>query len=64
MLRAVVDDKRDQGYVVDGLPERVDALPDSYDAMVGFGRELRELPMRPDWPYVEPNDARRDPRGV
>lgn len=55
MLRATVDDKREQGYVVDGLRERVDALPESYDAMIGFGRELRELPLRPDWPYVEPN---------
>jgi ADP-ribosylglycohydrolase len=55
MLSASVDDKGEQGYVVDGLRERVEALPDSYDAMIGFGRELRALPLRQDWPYVEPN---------
>ena len=55
MLGAIVDDKQEQGYVVDGLRERVEALPDSYDAMVAFGRGLSELARRPDWPYVEPD---------
>jgi ADP-ribosylglycohydrolase len=56
MLHASVRDRQQQGYAVDGLDERLDALPDSYDAMFAFAHELTELPLRPDWPYVEPND--------
>jgi ADP-ribosylglycohydrolase len=55
MLQGVVHDKEEQGHVVDGLGAELDALPESYDAMVEFGRRLRNLPMRPDWPYVEPS---------
>lgn len=55
-LRAVVADKEKQGRVIDGLAARLDALPESYDAMNTFAQELARLPLRPDWPYVEPND--------
>jgi hypothetical protein len=30
----------------------LDGLPDSYDAMAEFGRRLKDLPLRPDWPYL------------
>jgi ADP-ribosylglycohydrolase len=55
-LRTVIANKREQGHVVDGLHEALDALPDSYDALTDFARRLAELPLRADWPYVEPND--------
>jgi ADP-ribosylglycohydrolase len=54
-LRGVVRDKCAQGHVVDGLAEEIDRLPASYDAMADFGRRLADLPLRPDWPYVEPS---------
>lgn len=56
MLGATIHNKQEQGYVVDGLRETLDGLPDSYDAMAEFGGRLRVLPMRRDWPYVEPNE--------
>ena len=55
-LRAVIADKDAQGHVVAGLDARLDALPDSYDALWSFALELRDLPLRPDWPYHEPSD--------
>lgn len=55
-LQQVIVDKSEQGHLVAGLAEQLDALPDSYDALLGFAARLTELPMRPDWPYVEPND--------
>lgn len=55
MLAAIVVDKGEQGFIVDGLRDQVAGLPESYDAMLEFGRGLRDLPLRPDWPYVEPN---------
>ena len=55
-LAQVLADRTEQGHVVDGLSEELVALPDSYDAMVAFARKLRDLPLRDDWPYVEPSD--------
>jgi ADP-ribosylglycohydrolase len=54
-LRQIVLDKTQQGHVVTGLLERVDQLPESYDAMNQFAQGLARLPMRPDWRFVEPN---------
>ena len=54
-LRAVVADKEGQGHVVAGLQDELDALPDSYDALSEFAGRLAHLPVREDWPYVEPN---------
>src|SRR5687768_9721344 len=54
-LRQVIVDKAQQGHVVTGWRERVDRLPDSYDAMHRTALELSRLPMRPDWKFVEPN---------
>ena len=55
-LRAVLDDKEAQGHVVDGLADRLGTLPDSYDPLWDFAVELRDLPLRPDWPFTEPSD--------
>jgi ADP-ribosylglycohydrolase len=54
-LRQIIADKAQQGHVVDGPKERADRLPDSYDAMDRFARELASLPLRRDWRFVEPN---------
>ncbi len=54
-LREVIADKRAQGHMVDGLDAELDALPESYDALAAFGRRLVDLPLLPEWPYVEPD---------
>src|SRR5688500_8210237 len=54
-LRQVITDKSQQGHIVTGLRERVDRLPDSYDAMADMAQQLSRLPMRPDWRFVEPD---------
>ena len=66
-LRQVITDKAQQGHVVTGLRERIDRLPESYDAMAEMAIELSRLPMRPDWRFVEPNSleeiqAEADPK--
>ena len=55
ILHQIVETKSRQGHVVDGLKEAIDALPESYDAMAEMAGRLARLPLRPDWPYVEPN---------
>ena len=55
-LKTVIANRRAQGHVVDGLHEKLGALPDSYDALDAFARHLSELPMRDDWPYIEPEE--------
>jgi ADP-ribosylglycohydrolase len=55
-LRLVIADKHAQGHQVDGLHEELEALPESYDALARFAERLVDLPLREDWPYVEPND--------
>jgi ADP-ribosylglycohydrolase len=56
LLRAVIADKEAQGHVVTGLDAELAGLPDSYDGLTDFARKLAGLPLREDWPYVEPND--------
>jgi len=55
-IKIVINDKGQQGHLVAGLPTELDTLPDSYDALLAFARRLADLPLRQDWPYVEPND--------
>jgi ADP-ribosylglycohydrolase len=55
-LTQVLADKHDQGHATDGLAAELAALPDSYDALAAFGERLAALPLRDDWPYVEPDD--------
>ena len=45
-----------QGYAidVDKVCAEVDALPDSYDAILAYGDTLLDLPVRPDFGYCEP----------
>ncbi len=43
-----------EGHITEGLASRLDALPDSHDALLKFAGELASLPLRTDWSYVEP----------
>ncbi len=53
-LGTIVANRRAQGHEVDGLHEEIRGLPDSYDALDAFAHRLADLPLRVDWPYVEP----------
>jgi ADP-ribosylglycohydrolase len=55
-MHIIIDNKEQQGHVVHGLHAELDALPHSYDAHLEFAKKLAEVPLRQDWPYVEPND--------
>jgi len=55
-LRAVIKDKSRQGHTTTGLIDELERLPDSYDALHAFAERIATLPLREDWPYVEPND--------
>jgi ADP-ribosylglycohydrolase len=55
-LSQVITSKHEQGHVITGLQAELDALPDSYDALIAFAEGLPYLPLRPDWPYVEPSE--------
>ncbi len=54
VLRLVVADKDEQGHDVDGMAEAIERAGDSLDALHAVSERLAELPMRDDWPYVEP----------
>lgn len=54
-LAQTLDSKQAQGHQTDGLAAELRALPDSYDALFAFAERLEQLPLRPDWPYVEPS---------
>lgn len=55
-LRTIIDDKQREGHRTEGLLETLDAIADDYEKLAQFGRGLSELPLRTDWPYVEPDD--------
>jgi ADP-ribosylglycohydrolase len=56
LVAQVLADKEEQGHDVTGCAGRLAATPDSYDALLAFAEELSRLPLRADWPYVEPDD--------
>ncbi len=55
-LDVALTDKTEQGHVTDRLRDALRGLPDSYDRLMDFARRLADLPLREDWPYVEPNE--------
>src|SRR5690349_19923113 len=55
-LRTIVRDRERQGHDTAGLDSELDALPDSYDRLAAFAVRLAQLPLRPTWPYREPDD--------
>lgn len=55
-LQSMIVSQSKQGFDVDGLEEKLLSLPDSYDALAALADELENRPLKPDWPWVEPND--------
>jgi ADP-ribosylglycohydrolase len=55
MLQTIVDNKAAQGHAVEGLKPEIEALPESYDAMLAMAERLSKLPLRAGWRFVEPN---------
>lgn len=56
LLDAVISDKEEQGHITAGLREELAGLPDGIDELNAFADRLSDLPLQPDWPYVEPTD--------
>ena len=54
-LNGVVLNKGEQVYDIEGLQDELDNLPDSYDELVKFTKNLLNLKIRKDWSYVEPS---------
>ncbi len=54
-IHGVVLNKGEQGHVIDGLISKLESLPESYDELLEFANGLSDLPVRADWPYIEPN---------
>jgi ADP-ribosylglycohydrolase len=55
-LQTILENKHEQGHATAGLADELAALPESYDAFAAFARRVADLPLREDWPYVEPSD--------
>jgi ADP-ribosylglycohydrolase len=55
LLESEMLEKHKQGYDVAALYEAYKKLPDSFDAVFDFEKQVRSAPMRADWPYVEPD---------
>lgn len=55
MVGAVLADKAEQGHDVDGLAEALASTPDSYDGLLALAERFAALPLREDWPWVEPS---------
>jgi ADP-ribosylglycohydrolase len=55
-LRAVLDDKDEQGHDTAGLRERLTAPLASVDTGLALAEAAAQLPLRDGWPYDEPND--------
>lgn len=55
-LSGIILEKNVQGHDTKGLEEKLNKLPDSYDALMAFAEKLAKLPYRKDWKYVEPSD--------
>ncbi len=55
-LRDELDVRRLQGYALDGLGEALKNAQGDYAALLALHEQLKALPLRPDWRYVEPSD--------
>lgn len=65
VVRLVIADKHDEGHDTSGLLEVLERAGASLDALAALADEVADLPLRPDWPYVEPvdlDDVRRELR--
>lgn len=55
-IEAVLRDKTAQGHETEGLKEALAALPDNTQNLIDFAERIMNLPLRPDWPWREPNE--------
>ena len=55
-FQQAIQEKSLQGYDISGIDAEMLFVPDSYDDLIAFARELTVLPHRPDWRYTEPDD--------
>jgi len=56
ILELCVLGEENRGKEISGLMEELKNTEDSYDAFDVFSKKLAALPLRKDWPYVEPDD--------
>lgn len=56
VLRLVVIDKAEQGHDMSGIDAAIEGAGDSLDVLDELADRLASLPLRDDWPYVEPVD--------
>jgi hypothetical protein len=54
-VRQEIDTRVLQGYEVDGLHERWEEARTDYGALMDIHSQLKNLPLRTDWPYNEPS---------
>ena len=54
-IHGVILNKGEQGHNIEGLENKLESINDSYDALIKFTESLHDLPIKNDWPYVEPN---------
>ena len=54
-INGVILNKGEQGHNIEGLENKLESINDSYDALIKFTESLHDLPIKNDWPYVEPN---------
>lgn len=55
-LSVMLRDKAAQGRDVTGLRERLDQVPQDYQALADIAAQIDAAPFRSDWAYVEPSD--------
>lgn len=55
-LQRDFEEKKSQGHDTANIESHFERLPDSYDKLYDIAERLRSLPMRDDWPYIEPSE--------
>ena len=55
-IEAVILNKGEQGYEINGSYEKFQCLPNRYDDLIEFAITLNDLNIRKDWKYIEPNE--------
>ncbi|MEH6551517.1 MAG: ADP-ribosylglycohydrolase family protein [Pseudomonadales bacterium] len=55
-LKAIIANKRQQGYDIRGIDREFSSLPNNYEELDCFAKKLNQLDYRDDWPYTEPDE--------
>lgn len=56
IVAAEIEERSKQGYDVDALRPTMKEAEGSYDALMRLARQVKTAPLRPDWPYEEPDE--------